>query len=178
MKSVHLFAFCCWFLKLSIVVPQSCDCRALLLLGTCIRVSLSAPKMFKPHAFIHHSQSMARLGKCQMCLTMPTLGTQVFTKALLRVTCSSFITSILAWTGAQLAAQALVHMLKQAAKVRSQPYMYFSKLNVILNAECEEFGRDAQVQYPCPTTCSHICGAAMRNLSPSMLTLQPCVSSG
>lgn len=68
----------------------------------------------------------------------------VFTKVL-RIICSSFITSILAWTGAQRAAQALVHMLKQvlhalsaahiimsrAAKVRSQ--LYSSRLNVILN---------------------------------------------
>lgn len=79
------------------------------------------------------------------CLAMPTAV--VFTKVL-RIICPSFITSILAWTGAQLAAQALAHMLRQVLHVLSAAHiimsrapknpsqLYSSKLNAILTAIC------------------------------------------
>ncbi|EHK44539.1 hypothetical protein TRIATDRAFT_300688 [Trichoderma atroviride IMI 206040] len=64
------------------------------------------------------------------CYTMPTQV--VFTKVL-RVICSSLVTSILAWTGAQLAAQALAHMLKQVLHVLIAAHI---KLSVLFQAQC------------------------------------------
>lgn len=116
----------------------------------------------------------------------------------LRVICSSLITSILEWTGAQLAALALVYMymlkqvllsathinLSRAAKVRSQ--LYSSQLNVILNmsgAICASSNSvyahvrnlDETPKCPRPTAYSLICGAVMLSLSPLQYAHHTCI---